>query len=81
MPYIDIHEDDATDEEVQQALEKFMETSDYFEASSWQIFKLSDGTYKQTCCPRCGTKYFKTLKDWQDNLNVYPDQSQWVDDE
>lgn len=81
MPYIDIYEDRSTDEEVQQALEKFMETSDYFEASSWQIFKLSDGTYKRTCCTKCGPKYFKTLKDWQENSNVYPDQSQWVDDE
>lgn len=81
MPYIDIHKDDAGDEDIQEALEEFMKTSNYFEASSWQIFKLSDGTYKQTCCAKCGTKYFKTLKDWQDNSNVYPDQSQWVDDE
>jgi len=81
MPYINIYEDDATDEEIQQALENFMKTEEYFEASNWQIFKLSDGTFKQSCCVECGDKYYTTLKEWQDNISVYPDQEQWVDDE
>jgi hypothetical protein len=79
MPYIKIYEDDASDKDVQKALEEFMETEDYFEASNWQVFKLADGTFKQSCCEKCGDKYYSTLKEWQRNIAVYPDQEQWVD--
>lgn len=78
--YIEIYSDSASDAEVQQAIENFMITSNYFEASSWQIHKLPDGTFKETCCSKHPARYFATLKEWQENSSVYPDQEQWVDD-
>lgn len=81
MPYIDIYTDDATPEEKHQALINFMEIEDSFEASNWQIFKLEDGTFRESCCEACGVSYYKNLEDWQKASCVYADQSQWVDDE
>lgn len=78
MPYIEIYPEDATDEQISEALENFMENSNYFEASSWQIQRLSDGTFKETCCPHHAPHFYKNLKDWENHTNVYPDQYQWI---
>ena len=75
---IKLYDDDATDEEIQKALEKFMKTNDYFEASNWVVTK-KDGKFISTCCPQCAVGIYNTLKDWQKDHSVYPDQYQWTE--
>lgn len=77
---IQLYGDGATDEEIQKALEEFMETNDYFEASNWAVKKEGD-KFISSCCPQCVVSTYNTLKDWQKDHPVYPDQYQWVADD
>lgn len=77
--YIELYEDGATREEVYAALEKFMETNNYFEASNWFIYKQEDGSLFETCCAKHPPKAYASIEEWFDNALVYPDQQQWVD--